>query len=135
MQSLADRIKQLRLDRGWSQTDLAEKVGIKQSFIGALEAKNQKSSSWLPEIAHAFGVDAYWLKTGKGVARPWENTQPLPLSTNEPAAPVYAFPNPLLSELAETARKISDTGLHRLIERAEQLAADFPRIHNGNAAR
>lgn len=66
MQTLADRLRQERERLGWSQTDLARRSGVKQSFIGALEARNQESSGWLPELAHAMGVDTYWLKTGKG---------------------------------------------------------------------
>lgn len=65
MESLADRLLRTRLERGFSsQESLAKAAKIRQSFIGALEAGNQKSSGYLPEIAHALGVDAYWLKTG-----------------------------------------------------------------------
>jgi transcriptional regulator with XRE-family HTH domain len=66
METLAERLRQERERLGWSQTDLARRSGVKQSFIGALEARNQESSGWLPELAHALGVDTYWLKTGKG---------------------------------------------------------------------
>lgn len=66
MNDLAHRLKTEREAKGWTQPELAEKSRVKQSFIGALEARNQKNSSWLPELAYALGVDAYWLKTGKG---------------------------------------------------------------------
>lgn len=66
MKTLADRLKEERDARGWTQPELANRAKIAQSFVGALEAGNQKSSGWLPEIAHALGVDAYWLKTGLG---------------------------------------------------------------------
>lgn len=66
MNDLAYRLKTEREAKGWSQPELSEKSHVKQSFIGALEARNQKNSSWLPELAHALGVDAYWLKTGRG---------------------------------------------------------------------
>ncbi len=66
MQKLKDRLKAEREALGWSQLELARAAKIRQSFIGALEAGNQKSSGYVPEIAHALGVDAYWLKTGKG---------------------------------------------------------------------
>lgn len=64
MTTLATRIKNLRDGKGWSQEDLAKKAGIRQSFIGALESRGQQTSGFLPEIANALGVDAYWLKTG-----------------------------------------------------------------------
>lgn len=66
MNDLAERLKRERERKGWSQVEFAKNSGVKQSFIGALEARNQENSSWLPELAHALGVDAYWLKTGKG---------------------------------------------------------------------
>ena len=64
MKTLADRLRETRKAKGWSQPELARRAGIAQSFIGALESSSQDSSGWLPEIAHALGVDAYWLKTG-----------------------------------------------------------------------
>jgi transcriptional regulator with XRE-family HTH domain len=64
MSTLQKRLKDLRAAKGWTQEELAKKVGIRQSFIGALESSGQKGSAYLPEIAHALGVDAYWLKTG-----------------------------------------------------------------------
>jgi transcriptional regulator with XRE-family HTH domain len=66
METLAERLRQERERLGWTQPELARRSGVKQSFIGALEARNQESSAWLPELAHALGVDTYWLKTGKG---------------------------------------------------------------------
>lgn len=66
METLAERLRHERERLGWSQPELARRSGVKQSFIGALEARNQESSAWLPELAHALGVDTYWLKTGKG---------------------------------------------------------------------
>lgn len=65
MNSLAERLIQTRLAKGFtSQEALAKTAKIPQSFTGALEAGNQQNSKYLPEIAHALGVDAYWLKTG-----------------------------------------------------------------------
>ena len=64
MKPIAKRIKEAREAKGWSGTDLAKHAGIRQSFIGAIESGAQETSGYLPEIAHALGVDAYWLKTG-----------------------------------------------------------------------
>lgn len=66
MDHISDRMKAERRRLGLTQEDLAAKAKISQSFIGALESRNQESSSWIPEIANALGVSAYWLKTGKG---------------------------------------------------------------------
>lgn len=64
MDNLAARLKRTRKERGWSQPELAKKAGITQSFIAALETEAQQSSKYIAEIAHALGIDAYWLKTG-----------------------------------------------------------------------
>lgn len=56
--SIALQIKALRLQRGWSQEMLAEKAGMKQSRISAMEQANY--SSWsittLRRLAHAFDL-------------------------------------------------------------------------------
>ena len=67
METMSGRLKYARESLlGISQPELARRAGISQSFIGALESVNQQNSKYLPEIAHALGVSAYWLKTGKG---------------------------------------------------------------------
>lgn len=67
MKMLCDRLRETREEKGWSQTELASRTKISQSFIGALETSRQKTSKWLPEIARVLGVNPFWLKTGKGV--------------------------------------------------------------------
>lgn len=55
---IATQIKALREQRGWTQKDLAEKAGMKQSRISALE--NLTYENWsvntLKRLAKAFGV-------------------------------------------------------------------------------
>ena len=59
-----DRLKESREALALTQAELASRLFKKQSFIGNLEAGSRKSSPLIAEIAHALGVDAYWLKTG-----------------------------------------------------------------------
>lgn len=67
MTTFADRLKDSRIKSGLTQEGLAKAIGQKkQSVIASLESGQNKSTSYLPEIAKALGVDAYWLKTGKG---------------------------------------------------------------------
>lgn len=66
MKALAERLKETREERGLNQQELAERLHISQSFIGALETGRQKTSKWLPEIAGVLKVNALWLKTGRG---------------------------------------------------------------------
>ncbi|MCK5069558.1 MAG: helix-turn-helix transcriptional regulator [Desulfocapsa sp.] len=52
--TIADRIKQLRQERQWTQAELAEKIGIKQKQISAYErGVNSPSTDFLIKIAGA----------------------------------------------------------------------------------
>jgi transcriptional regulator with XRE-family HTH domain len=68
MNTFADRLKTERERLDISQDELAKLVDKKkkQSFISNFETGARKGTAWMVEIAHALGVDAYWLKTGKG---------------------------------------------------------------------
>lgn len=67
MQTLSERLKEVRNEKGLTQEELRVKAGLKrQSIIGGLESSDQKTSSYLPQIAEALGVRALWLATGKG---------------------------------------------------------------------
>lgn len=68
METLATRIRAERKRLKLTQEQLAKKVDPDsgQSLISNLERGVYLSSPFLPEIAHVIGVDAYWLKTGKG---------------------------------------------------------------------
>jgi len=68
-ETLGQRVARLRTDRGLTQKQLADAAGLGQSTIAGMEKDaRDKAPSSLIEIAHALGVDAYWLKTGKGIA-------------------------------------------------------------------
>lgn len=72
MVTFAERLKATREKKGLTQDALAKLVdrSKSQSIIANLESSANKSSTYLPEIAHALGVDAYWLKTGRGQPNP-----------------------------------------------------------------
>lgn len=60
MDSLGKNIKKNRLERGWSQAELAEKVGVTAAYIGMLErSEKEPKLSTLIRIANTFdtGVD------------------------------------------------------------------------------
>ncbi len=68
MDLLKDRIKAERKRLKLTQGQLAELVdkSMGQSFISNLETGVREETPFIAELAHALGVDAYWLKTGKG---------------------------------------------------------------------
>ena len=48
---LGEKIRELRLAHGLSQTELAEMVGVKQSIIADIEKGKQRRSRALPRFA------------------------------------------------------------------------------------
>ena len=55
--TLADRIKHLRKQKGWSQTELAEQIGVHLSHINRLETGKYKPSlGVLKKLAYALDV-------------------------------------------------------------------------------
>lgn len=64
MEKLKDRLKCLRVERGYSQPQLAKLVGISQSAIAAIETGRNQGTTHLPKIADVLGVDALWLQNG-----------------------------------------------------------------------
>lgn len=66
MPSFVDRLKSERERIGLTQAQLAKSLHKGQSFIGNLESGARRGTASIPELAHALGVDAYWLKTGRG---------------------------------------------------------------------
>lgn len=67
MDTLAKRLTAKREALGLSQSELAKKAKLKgQSIIGMLESGARKSSSHIPAIANALGVESLWLSSGIG---------------------------------------------------------------------
>lgn len=56
--------KRLKLTQGQLAAMVDKNMG--QSFISNLETGEREETPFIAELAHALGVDAYWLKTGKG---------------------------------------------------------------------
>lgn len=67
METLAKRLSAKREELGLSQQELAKKAKLKsQSIIGMLESGARRSSSHIPAIANALGVESLWLSSGIG---------------------------------------------------------------------
>lgn len=82
MELLRHRIKaerkRLRLTQGQLAALVDKSMG--QSFISNLETGEREETPFIAELAHVLGVDAYWLKTGKG-----KRTGSVELSSDEQA--------------------------------------------------
>ena len=64
--SVGERIKQRRLEIGWTQDQLCTKAGLSKSFLSELEnGKRSISASNLLDIARTLNVSLDYLMTGK----------------------------------------------------------------------
>lgn len=74
--TIGQRIREVRLEIPMTQIELADKVGIKQPTLSELENGDSAGSKYLPAIAAALGVNAYWLQTGRGIKYPIQTISP-----------------------------------------------------------
>lgn len=70
--TLYDRIKQLRIEKGWSQSDLAKRVGYKDKTAIAHIEKGERdiSRSKIAAFANALDVSPTYLLEGKEKSSP-----------------------------------------------------------------
>ena len=62
MENLGETIKSLRLEKGWSQPQLAQLVGVSNGIISIWENNiNEPKASYIKKFAEAFGVSADYL--------------------------------------------------------------------------
>lgn len=78
--NLGTQIAQLRKDRGWSQSELGEKVGVSQQIVASYE-KGQREHlplCRLVALAEVFGIEISEFLLGEGASR-----KPGPISRME----------------------------------------------------
>lgn len=66
MNTIAQRLKAARLEKGWSQAHLAAEAGVSQSAIGNIESGLRQRPREVVALARAVGVLPEWLETGSG---------------------------------------------------------------------
>lgn len=87
MSTLGENLKKIRKAKKFTQKDLAQKSGVKQSVISDLETGNAKSTGSILELANALGVTAEELK--KGVIGEIEQSNAIPIKAR--MAPVLSW--------------------------------------------
>lgn len=83
VKTLADRVRDAREQKGWTQQQLADRAGVSQATIGNIEAGTRSHPRSLLKIAAALGRRPEWLQTGRGQ----ELEDQSPSSVSEPVAP------------------------------------------------
>jgi len=80
MNMVGDRIRQRRLDLGWTQDKLAAEAGISKGFLSDLETdKRNVSAGYLLKISRALGVSLDFLMKG-GDEKPTSREVQVPAS-------------------------------------------------------
>lgn len=73
--SIAERVKDRRIELGLTQAQLAAMVKTSQQAIEQLENGKTKRPRYLPELASALGCDVGWLVSGKEALVPAGNKE------------------------------------------------------------
>lgn len=64
---IENRIKQVRIDCGLSQADMAATLNLSENFVWMLEnGKRVPGNRTIADICSAFGINEVWLRTGEG---------------------------------------------------------------------
>lgn len=72
-ESFHERIKQARIDTGFTQREVANETGISQSIIAHIETGNREPSlENLGKLIDFYGIDANWI-IGTGKRKTHEN--------------------------------------------------------------
>lgn len=67
---VAQNLRRLRLERGWSQDMLSERVGMDRTYVSALErSANAATVDMLAKLAEALGVEPVALLDRRSTAR------------------------------------------------------------------
>jgi transcriptional regulator with XRE-family HTH domain len=71
LRQLADRIRELRDAKGWTQEQLADRAAMQRSYLGDLElGRRNPSVRTLVKLANALGIAVSELLDGKRKERP-----------------------------------------------------------------
>ena len=94
MTTIGERIKAAREALGFSQDELARRVGIKQQSVAELESGKTRTTKHLLKFARALGQSPEWLDSGNGsMAQTPPETLPQPnAGARLPAPSVAAMP-------------------------------------------
>lgn len=110
MASIGDRVKQVRLERGMRQGELARKVGISQATLSQLESNGSQSTAYVAKLAAVLGVSALWLSDGKGDRQ----NGALTVEVKSPGVTQKKLPPPAILKLAEALSRLPPEKLKAL---------------------
>lgn len=113
------RIERALTQRGWSQTDLAERMGVPQPTISKIVRGEMPGKVHWPRIAELLDVDEDWIRTGLP-PQSWE----VQLGDNEIREVVGPMVQQLVSQLDRVEQELA---------KAQALAATIKTLLYGDA--
>lgn len=136
---------QARTAKGWSRPQLAEAAGIPYPTLAGLENGDQKTSTAIPALAMALGVNALWLAEGRGAMKlASSSTRTIPSTSDTSSTPSQSAsldPDSLHEALMLLVHDEATGGPYapraksaRLIELYERVKADGGRLSAQNNA-
>lgn len=109
---MKERLKELRKKLNLTQRELAEKIGVQTSHVGAWECGRYKlSTARIAQICAAFNVRREWFETGEGDVL--EPQRPGKRTRDEILADAFEM---IYSELSDVGKETVDAVLDRLLE-------------------
>ncbi len=117
-----DRLKSLRIKNGYTQQEVAEKIGVTKATISKYETE-QRGLNHIEEFSTLFGVEPAYILFGKNTEElQGEIRVQAEESTNEEADYWKAVFLPgRMSELLPLFDKLNDAGQQKAVERVEEL--------------
>lgn len=88
--SFGQRLFDAREAAGLKQEDVCERIGIAQGTLSGLE-RSASASRHTAMLAKIYGVDAHWLATGQGQARPFGGDIHLSIVDDPPSTGVAQY--------------------------------------------
>lgn len=119
---IGEKIKRLRKEKGWTQEQLGELVGVKKAAINKYEVGNVKNlkRSTIAGLAKAFGVSPVWLMDDDADWPP-VYVQPVDTAETDQERLEALHQDPRLGLLFDRSRKMKPEDIDFMIQMADRI--------------
>lgn len=117
-----DRLKSLRIKNGYTQQEVAEKIGVTKATISKYETE-QRGLNHIEKFADLFGVEPAYILFGKNMEELQEEIRVQTEESTKEEVDYWksVFLPGRMSELLPLFDKLNDTGQKEAIRRVEEL--------------
>lgn len=117
-----DRLRSLRVKNGYTQQEVAEKIGVTKATISKYEA-GQRGLNHVEEFAALFGVEPAYILFGKNMDEIQDEIKTQVEKSEQEDAEYWKsiFLPGRMSELLPIFERLNDIGQQKAIERVEEL--------------